>query len=159
MFIVNIHSKGKGAAAVLSNFYPRSFRLDGVEIGSLEGFLQSLKIKDAEEQKKVCLLCGKEAKLRGSEYKWERFLYWRGMAVDRYSDEYRELLLRAYRKALSQNSDFREALMSTRGKLLIHTIGKMRKKDTVLTSLEFCTILMKLRKEIIKNTYIKEKEK
>lgn len=42
----------------LSNFAPHAFAIDGVTCGSMEGFLQSLKIWDAAEQERVCALIG-----------------------------------------------------------------------------------------------------
>ena len=60
---------GSGAgfpAGTLSNFAPHPFVIDGVQCNSMEGFLQSLKFKDAEMQKSVCLLarfCGDYIKL------------------------------------------------------------------------------------------------
>ena len=49
-------------SANLSNFHPHPFVIDGVQCNSMEGFLQSLKFKEPEMQKQVCLLVGKAAK-------------------------------------------------------------------------------------------------
>lgn len=44
---------GKGyPSSALSNFSPHPFVLDGVEIASMEGFLQSLKFSNIEIQKR-----------------------------------------------------------------------------------------------------------
>lgn len=59
---IDIWSKNPYPANVLSNLYDNSFCYDGVECGSMEGFLQSLKYKDIEEQRHICRLSGKEAK-------------------------------------------------------------------------------------------------
>lgn len=40
-------------SSALSNFAPHPFILDGVEIASMEGFLQSLKFKNEEMQKYI----------------------------------------------------------------------------------------------------------
>jgi predicted NAD-dependent protein-ADP-ribosyltransferase YbiA (DUF1768 family) len=57
---------GKGyPSSALSNFSPHPFVLDGVEIASMEGFLQSLKFSNIEIQKEVCKLIGKAAKFKG----------------------------------------------------------------------------------------------
>lgn len=147
MFIINIHSKGSFPSCELSNFAPHPFHMDGVEIYSMEGFLQSLKFPDKEEQRKICMLSGRDAKTKGLHQKWKDDLFWNGSRYKRKSYEYRVLIERAYRNMLS-NEDFRRALKVTRYKLLVHTIGKINRSKTVLTSWEFCILLMKLRKEL-----------
>jgi hypothetical protein len=51
---MDIGAKYKYPASSLSNFAGHIFVLDGVEIWSMEGFLQSLKFKDANVQAEVC---------------------------------------------------------------------------------------------------------
>lgn len=93
----------------LSNFAPHPFVIDGVECNSMEGFLQSLKFKEPEMQKEVCKLVGKAAKARGSKKNWKqtRILYWQGQEIKRDSQEYQDLLDRAY-AALSKNEGFKK---------------------------------------------------
>ena len=57
-------------SSALSNFAPHQFIIDGVECNSMEEFLQSLKFKDVDMQKAVCLLVGKAAKFKGKKKKW-----------------------------------------------------------------------------------------
>lgn len=71
--IIDIHSKGEYPANQLSNFYPHSFVLDGIYCQSMEGFLQSLKYKNVEKQRKICLLIGKEAKTAGKRERGRQF--------------------------------------------------------------------------------------
>ena len=132
-------------SSVLSNFAPHPFVLDGVEIASMEGFLQSLKFKNEEMQRYVCTLVGKAAKYKGKDKKWwkTQTLYWQGKEYKRDSEEYQILLNRAY-NALFQNEGFKKALLSTTG-FLTHSIGKNDETKTVLTQAEFCGRLMKLR--------------
>lgn len=151
MFI-NIYSKGSYPSSELSNFAPHEFVIDGIKCSCMEAFLQSLKFSDIFYQKDVvCKLQAKEAKQLGSLQEWqsEGILYWNEKIYSRYSREYRKLLLRAYRQ-LAFNQDFLQALRASKGKLLIHTIGRWRRKNTVLTWWEFCYILMKIRCEIDK---------
>jgi len=62
---------GRGwPSSALSNFAPHPFELDGVEITSMEGFLQSLKFKNTELQRYICTLVGKKAKFAGKKKKW-----------------------------------------------------------------------------------------
>ena len=99
-------------------------------------------------QQTVLCMSGKEAKQAGAQRQWEQngWLYWNGRVYRRRSREYQLLLERAY-DALLENDDFRNALIASRGKLLIHTIGRYR--HTVLSVTEFCGILMKKRRKIL----------
>lgn len=117
----------------------------------MEGFLQSLKFKDAEMQKAVCLLVGKAAKFKGKKKKWwkTQTLYWQGKEFKRDSEEYQELLDRAF-DALAQNTGFQKALLATGTATLEHSIGKSKITETVLTRQEFCSRLTRIRKELQK---------
>ena len=136
-------------SAALSNFAPHPFTIDGIQCNSMEGFLQSLKFKDEEMQKAVCLLVGKAAKFRGKNKNWQKtqILYWKGQEIKRDSQEYQDLLDRAY-EALSQNTGFQKALLATKDAILTHSIGKTNPNETVLTRAEFCSRLMKIRERL-----------
>ena len=138
-------------SATLSNFAPHPFVIDGVECNSMEGFLQSLKFSNPEMQKEVCKLVGKAAKFKGKKKKWWRTqtLYWQGIEIPRDSQEYQDLLDRAF-NALAQNSGFRAALLATGNSVLTHSIGKTKITETVLTRQEFCSRLTKIREELRK---------
>lgn len=139
-------------SATLSNFAPHPFVIDGVECNSMEGFLQSLKFSNPEMQKEVCKLVGKAAKFKGKKKKWWRTqtLHWQGVEISRDSQEYQDLLDRAF-NALAQNSGFRAALLATGNSVLTHSIGKTKITETVLTRQEFCSRLTKIREEIRKD--------
>lgn len=136
-------------SAALSNFAPHPFKIDGIQCNSMEGFLQSLKFKDEEMQKAVCLLVGKAAKFRGKNKNWQKTqtLYWKGQEIKRDSQEYQDLLDRAY-EALSQNTGFQKALLATKDAVLTHSIGRTNPNETVLTRTEFCSRLMKIRERL-----------
>lgn len=143
---------GSGAgypAANLSNFTPHPFTIDGVQCNSMEGFLQSLKYKDPEMQKQVCLLVGKAAKFKGKKKKWwrDQTLYWQGVAYKRDSEEYQILLDRAFAE-LAKNESFVKALLATGNATLSHSIGKTKTSETVLTQKEFCSRLTQIRKTL-----------
>lgn len=130
----------------LSNFAPHPFIIDGVICNSMEGFLQSLKFKDTEMQRYVCTLVGKAAKFKGKKKKWfkNQILYWQGKEIQRDSQEYTDLLTKAF-DCLFQNRGFRKALADTQGCTLTHSLGKNKKSETVLTSSEFIGQLNRLR--------------
>lgn len=136
-------------SSALSNFAPHPFIIDGIQCNSMEGFLQSLKFKEPDVQKEVCLLVGKAAKFKGKKKKWWRTqtLYWQGKEIARNSDEYQQLLDRAF-EALSKNEGFKKALLATGNSTLTHSIGKNKINETVLTKQEFCSRLMKIRNSL-----------
>ena len=133
-------------SGALSNFSPHPFSIDGIECNSMEGFLQSLKFKSPEMQEEVCKLVGYAAKKKGRNKNWQQsqILYWRGKEIPRKSQEYQDLLDRAY-EAMYKNTKFKKALEASRGATLTHSIGKSKESDTVLTKSEFCSRLTKLR--------------
>ena len=147
---LDIRSGEPGAAGLLGNFTPHAFTLDGAHLGSMEGFLQGLKIADPTEQARVNALSGLAAKESGQAHDWRATgqLWWRGAALDRFGAEYQALLDRAYEALATQNAAFREALLSTGNRPLIHTIGKSDPRETVLTIDEMCERLMRLRKAL-----------
>ena len=144
---MDIGSTNGYPSAALSNFAPHPFIFDGVEIASMEGFLQSLKFKNPEMQKYVCTLVGRAAKFKGKDKNWyrEQKLYWQGQEFKRDSKEYQILLNKAYNALYQQNEGFRKALEVSKPGILTHSIGKTKENETVLTQSEFCGRLMKLR--------------
>ena len=138
-------------SASLSNFVPHSFTIDGVECASMEGFLQSLKFSNPEMQIEVCKLVGKAAKFKGKKKKWWRTqtLHWQGKEIKRDSQEYQDLLDRAFDE-LAKNSGFQKALVATRGATLTHSIGKRKIEETVLTTQEFISRLNKIRERLLR---------
>ena len=136
-------------SATLSNFTPHPFVFEGVECNSMEGLLQSFKFSNPEMQKEVCKLVGKQAKFKGKKKKWfkTQTLYWQGKEFKRDSEEYQELLDRAF-EALSTNEGFRRALLATGNSTLTHSIGKTKQSETVLTKTEFCSRLTRIRNRL-----------
>lgn len=144
---MEIGSKSGYPASALSNFAGHCFIIDGVECKSMEGFLQSLKFKEEHIQVEICKLVGYSAKRRGSNKNWKREqkLYWKGVPMGRESDEYQQLLDRAYTAMYEQDESFRNALKASGDAVLKHSMGKNKESDTVLTIREFCGRLTKLR--------------
>lgn len=148
---MDIGSGSGWPSSALSNFAPHPFTIDGVECASMEGFLQSLKFKDPAMQVEVCKLVGKAAKFKGKKKKWwrEQTLFWQGAEFKRDSQEYQDLLDRAF-DALSENTSFKKALLATKSATLTHSIGKSKQQETVLTKQEFCSRLTKIRERLQK---------
>lgn len=144
---------GKGyPSSSLSNFAPHPFVLDGVAVASMEGFLQSLKFSNPEMQKHVCSLVGRAAKAKGRGKNWQRSgkLHWNGQEIDRFSEEYQDLLDRAFDALYTTNESAQKALLASRDSVLEHSIGKKSPKETVLTRSEFCSRLTRLRERLKK---------
>ena len=143
---VDIRSVAPGARGRLSNFTARSFVLDGVACGSIEGVLQSLKCPDVEKQKEICALSRSMAQRAGREYDWKekQELYWQGVAYPRLSQAYQQLLDRLYTAVYEQDESFRADLEELRGRELEHRMGKSDPKQTILTRGEFVSRLQKL---------------
>ena len=147
--LLDIKGKDKGPGGALSNFAPHSFKIDGVECASMEGFLQSLKTPSIKKQRRICALVGVKAK-NAFRYSPRRYLflkthtvYWQGRKIDRMSPEYDALISRAY-DALFENEDFKRALALSKDKHLLHSRGKAKKSETVLTEEEFIFHLLRL---------------
>lgn len=138
-------------AGSLSNFAPHGFVIDGVECASMEGFLQSLKFSNPDMQKEVCKLVGRAAKSKGANKNWQQkqILYWQGKTYKRNSQEYQDLLDRAF-NALAENTSFQKALLATGNATLTHSKGKNKITETVLTTREFTSRLNRIRSELKK---------
>ena len=136
-------------AGSLSNFAPHGFVIDGVECASMEGFLQSLKFSNPDMQKEVCKLVGRAAKSKGANKNWQQkqILYWQGKTYKRNSQEYQDLLDRAF-NALAENTSFQKALLATGNATLTHSKGKNKITETVLTTREFTSRLNRIRSEL-----------
>ncbi len=145
---MDIKSGSKYPSSILSNFASHIFMFDGVECASMEGLLQSFKYDEPYAQVRVCGMTGCSAKRYGQKRNksWKRAqkLWWKGVAYDRDSQEYQQLLDRAF-DALAQNAFFRRALLATGNSPLTHSIGNPNMSDTCLTEREFCSRLERLR--------------
>ena len=147
--IMDVGSRNAYPANALSNFSPHPFEIDGVQCASMEGFLQSLKFKDVNIQIEVCKLVGIKAKNKGRNKKWyeTQTLWWQGNPIKRDSQEYQDLLTRAY-DALSENESFRKALKAAQNCTFTHSIGRRKIEETILTQREFCAQLNRLRDKL-----------
>lgn len=136
-------------SAPLSNLYPNAFmmpythRLKGIiTIPSMESFLQGLKIKDPQLQYLfMSTYSGMDAKKMSGvldDWKKDQLLYFDGRAYQRYSEEYTDLISRAYDSLFNTNQMFREIILPRfKECYIIHSIGSDNEAETVLTESEF----------------------
>lgn len=148
---VNINSKSEFPINILSNSSNNSFIFDGVNIKCMASFLQSLKFKNTDKQKKICSLTAKEAGRAGKHHnlwKLSKMLYWNGKRINRYSKDYTELITRAYDAMAESNPEFVKILLSTEYKILADSELEDSKRKTLLTENEFTEEqLFRLRKK------------
>lgn len=146
---MDINSREMYPSSALSNFANNPFLFDEVICQTMEGLLQSLKFKDHEIQKQICLMDGRAAKNHGSESNWQKSqkLWWKGVVYDRHTNGYQKLLDRAF-NTLAANDKFKQALLMTEIEELTHSIGESDERKTVLTEKEFCSRLMKIRERL-----------
>ena len=143
---LDIRSNGLYPSNVLSNLCSNGFRFDGMICGSMEGFLQSLKRKELDKQRQICSMKGGNArKMSVTSWQTDQIVWWKGQAIDRQSEEYQQLIRRAYQAMFEQSERFRTALMQTRGMILSHSSGEVNPYKTILTPAELCGILTQLR--------------
>lgn len=146
--VVDVHSEAPNPGDVLSNFFPHKFCFDGVNCGSVEGLLQSLKYQDVTQQVEVARLVGSAAKHAGAKQNEEwiksQLLWWRGEPMERDSERYQKFLQSIYESLFAQSDSFRSALAATRGRVITHRVGMRAASQTVLTEHEFVRNLMRL---------------
>jgi hypothetical protein len=143
--------KQEGVGKALSNLWPYPFVLDAVECGSMEGFLQSLKLSDPMRKADVARLSGFPAYKTGQEgngWKADQLLHWNGSSYERLGVYHHALLDRAYDACLEQNPGFAEALQQTGCRPFSHAIGKHDPRDTTLTAWEYLYSMYRLRSRL-----------
>lgn len=114
----------------------------------MEGFLQSVKFADLEEQEAIAGLVGYQAyKIgqAGANWRETQTLYWQEKSFARFSRGYRDLVTRAYDACFDANPDFQAALLETGMDALSHVIGSLDPTMTVLTETEYIYNAYRLR--------------
>lgn len=137
-----------GLGRALSNFCAYSFVLDGVQCGSMEGWLQSLKFDVQEEQEAVAALVGYQAyKIgqAGNNWRDTQTLWWKGKAYPRLSKPYHALVERAYDACFDASPQFQKSLVETGTMALTHVIGSHDPTMSVLTEWEYIYNVYRLR--------------
>lgn len=134
-------------SGVLSNFFPHKFVFqtstnDVTHCASMESFIQSLKVKEPVLQRFICENYIGEIAFRLKPYllNWQEdgLVYWNGKAIVRDSEEYTSLITTAYDCLFESNPVFRELILPKfKDTIIIHSIGKDSKSETLLTEEEF----------------------
>lgn len=100
-------------------------------------------------QEHICGLVGRAAKFAGKKKRWQttQTLYWKGVAYPRKSEEYQQLISRAFDE-LYTNAGFKNALKAAGNATFTHSIGRRKQEETVLTINEFVGNLNRLRNKL-----------
>lgn len=140
-------------SSTLSNLFPHPLQLDdGITYGSVEAFLRGLcwngKRKVLREE--IAPLSGMDAwRIRFILPDWreKQVLYFDGEEYERESDKYQQLLEYVYDNLRMQSELFRLALEKYKLRLIMHTMGTLDPKNTLLTVKEYMRML---NREIVK---------
>lgn len=138
---VNVGYKLDGEQSkVLSNLFPYKFYFKGHKFESVESIFQSFKFKDKASQKLVFKYSGLNSnRIKAcSNYDWRvsKKLYFLGYEMARESLEY-ELFIDELYVSLLFNPLFKNALLNTKDKYILHSIGEMEKGKTTFSRYEF----------------------
>lgn len=134
-------------AHALSNFPCLPFKLDGVLLASVEGFVQGIKLLECDQRRQETFaLWGKRAKAAG-EHGSREYVWWAGREFIYNSPEHQFLIERAIRAKFQHNEGARLALSATQGLELIHNVG-VESPFTSLPATTFCKILTEIREEL-----------
>lgn len=140
-FILVKYGAKNSISRVLSNLYPMSFKFRGKKVSSIESVLQGIKYKNKRTQAKVFGYSGVDAyhtRACNSFDFWgnDGVLYWQGKPIKRESEDYQNFVDELYLSAFKNPLYFR-ALIATDDKYLLHHIGRVDPKETVLTRYEY----------------------
>ena len=139
----------------LSNLFPYEFRFRTHKMESIEGLLQSLKIRKKRLQKKLWRYSGKDAYHTrafsfADDWRKEGILYWRGKPINRFGLEYQMFLNKMYLNLYKKQELFKKALDQTKNRVLLHSTGKTNPKETILTPDEYINRLTIIRDNLEK---------
>ena len=109
-----MHTEHNETQKKLSNLYPSSFILDGIEYASVEAFRMSTKYPATDPRHvEIRQLSGLKAKTAGRDARLSKSIEYQGERIRIGSPEHHALLKRALRAKLEQNPDILKALLDT----------------------------------------------
>ena len=145
---IDISFKSIGLAKALSNLCPYPFIIDNIACSSMEAFIQSLKIKEPDIQKDICIKTGPfcySIRTMFDDWRITQTVYWKGKEINRHSTEYMNLLRKAYQALYEQSPIYRYAIEKSKKYNIIHSIGCTDNTQTLLTPDEYMKLLDELR--------------
>ncbi len=147
---INVFSTAPWPGNQLSNLAASEFVIDGMTCASAEGFIQALKRRDPDEQRRICGLVGIEAKRAGSGEVHEQVvregrLWWLGQEIELGSIGHFDLVERALTAKFTQHEASGQALRETSGMTLTHNTGRPESPTTTLRANTFIAMLYRIR--------------
>ena len=149
MTTVNAAYKSDDARGrALSNLSHHAFVLDGVWCGSVEGFIQGIKLPPDDPRREETLRLQGIPAWRMRLHAKGEYVWWNGKQIPYRTAEHAELIRRAIEAKFAQNPDALEALKATRGLTIIHETVHPESPTTTLPAATYCAILTAIRDAI-----------
>lgn len=124
---------------------------------SIEGFIQGIKFPLGDSRREQAFVAsGWDAKHLGDQAD-RSGAYWNGLTLGYGSPEHHQLIERALRARMAQNSGLAQVLVSTAGATLIHRTGHEPESPTTsLPAAVFCRILTEMRDELLADGQVRQ---
>jgi predicted NAD-dependent protein-ADP-ribosyltransferase YbiA (DUF1768 family) len=120
---INVYSANPDPRiAIVANFAPTPFTLDGMRYACVEAFWQSLRFPQ-EERARIAPLDGFAAKRISEERPYGSHVHYRGEAIPVGAFAHWQLMRRACEAKFLQNADARAALLATGDRPLVHRVN------------------------------------
>lgn len=137
-------------ANLLSVYSETPFKIDGVRMESIAGFIAGVHFSEGDSSRKKAFGSwgyGARTAARKIIEKVES-VTWAGKTIPCNSAEYYDLIEKAIKAKFEQNPDAMKALLSTKDLILANNDGP-EKKYALLSSKKFCEIITKIRDEFV----------
>jgi predicted NAD-dependent protein-ADP-ribosyltransferase YbiA (DUF1768 family) len=121
---INVTSQSPEPLRLVSNFAHTPFRLDGQGYESIEGFWQGLKFPDEADRRRLASLYGPAARDAGYHAPAADTFVYGGETVRVGTYDHWRLMEKACRAKFTQHAAARAALLSTRGRPLVHQVKR-----------------------------------
>ncbi len=144
---INITSQTPEPLRLISNFAHTPFELDGLAYESIEGFWQGLKFPDEADRRRLAALYGPAARDAGYHAPAADTFVYQGETARVGTFDHWRLMERACRAKFARNAAAREALLSTRGRPLVHQVKRDSKN---IPGVIMAAIWMRIRERLLR---------
>ncbi len=143
--ILVVSDSKEPSVQLISNFAHTPFELHGKCYESVEGFWQGLKYANDAERERIAKLHGTEAKRSGNNAVYSEVLTYKGEKIRVGTYDHWVLMAQACQAKFEQNSDARDALLSTGQRPLVH---KVRRDSRTIPGVIMAEIWMTIREQL-----------
>jgi len=149
---INISSRvADRALALVSNFAPTPFELDGRAYASVEGFWQGLRFTSEADRRRLAAMSGATAK-RAGNVDWTTTIEYEGETIVVGTWAHWKLMHRACWAKFSQCEAARNALLATGTRPITHV---MRRDSRTIPGVIMADIWMRVREQLRKSQEVK----